>query len=121
MLRAQKPQIIDILNTLELASEGYLLALGDLASNQTQLGQVASECTIIQKGLDIPGFTPQVYHCSCDVAVESQVGSLVQAAVTTLGGIDVVGSSAHYNRISSGQCLYADGSKRRNLQGRPST
>ncbi|KAF8608719.1 NAD(P)-binding protein [Ceratobasidium sp. AG-I] len=78
----------------KFASEGYLLALGDLASNQTQLGQVASECTIIQKGLNIPEFTPQVYHCSCDVSVESQVESLVQAALTTLGGIDVMVANA---------------------------
>lgn len=81
---------------LELASEGYLLALGDLSSNQAQLGQVASECTTIQKGLSISGFIPQVYYCPCDVSVESQVESLVQAALTTLGGVDVVGPSARY-------------------------
>lgn len=78
----------------KLASEGYLLALGDLSSNQSQLGQVASECSTIQRGLDIPGFTPQVYHYPCDVSVESQVESLVQAAVTTLGGIDVMVANA---------------------------
>jgi NAD(P)-dependent dehydrogenase (short-subunit alcohol dehydrogenase family) len=63
--------------------------LGDLPSNE-QLASVAGECSRIQRGLETPGFVPQVYHRPCDVSVESQVESLVQVAVSELGGIDVV-------------------------------
>jgi NAD(P)-dependent dehydrogenase (short-subunit alcohol dehydrogenase family) len=85
--RQSKPQNQYLL--LELASEGYSLALGDLSSKQDHMKDVASECIKLQK-IAALGVEPKLYYGPCDVSVESQVESLVQKAVDELGGIDVV-------------------------------
>lgn len=77
---------------LSLASYGYSLALGDVSSNQQRLKQVAEECTELQKATSTQGL--KIYYGPCDVSIESQVESLVEAAVKELGGIDVMVANA---------------------------
>ncbi|CEL60782.1 hypothetical protein RSOLAG1IB_04021 [Rhizoctonia solani AG-1 IB] len=79
----------------KLASEGYSLALGDIASNQKRLEEVAAECTEVYKRTTTDGVGPIVYFGPCDVTSEPQVQALVQAAVEKLGGIDLA-SSQHF-------------------------
>jgi NAD(P)-dependent dehydrogenase (short-subunit alcohol dehydrogenase family) len=74
-----------------LASEGYRLALGDLPSNQAKLQSVVDTCVDVQrKSTTTSGFVPKILSVACDVSSEPQVESLVQIAVSELGGIDVV-------------------------------
>ncbi|KAJ1304702.1 hypothetical protein OPQ81_005841 [Rhizoctonia solani] len=87
--------------SLRLASEGYSLALGDVASNQQRLKEVADECTKIQKSATTQAAEPKIYYGPCDVTVEAQVQALVKAAVNELGGIDVMVANAGIYRVAS--------------------
>ncbi|QRW21598.1 Enoyl-(Acyl carrier protein) reductase [Rhizoctonia solani] len=84
----------------KLASEGYSLALGDIASNQGRLKEVADECTEIYKNTLAHGAEPKLYYGPCDVTAEPQVQALVQAAVDDLGGIDVMVANAGIYRVA---------------------
>ncbi|CAE6453804.1 unnamed protein product [Rhizoctonia solani] len=77
---------------LSLASHGYSVALGDISSNQQRLKQVADECIELQKSNSTDDL--KTYYGACDVSIESQVESLVEAAVNQLGGIDVMVANA---------------------------
>ncbi|EUC64358.1 3-ketoacyl-(acyl-carrier) reductase [Rhizoctonia solani AG-3 Rhs1AP] len=77
---------------LSLASHGYSVALGDISSNQQRLKQVADECIELQKSNSTHDL--KTYYGACDVSIESQVESLVEAAVNQLGGIDVMVANA---------------------------
>ncbi|KAG9076616.1 hypothetical protein FS749_011570 [Ceratobasidium sp. UAMH 11750] len=80
---------------IKLASEGYLLALGDVLSNQNQLQLVVDECIESQRSvMSSHGIVPKVLPVVCDVSSEPQVESLVQTAVKELGGIDVMVANA---------------------------
>ncbi|CAE6416922.1 unnamed protein product [Rhizoctonia solani] len=85
----------------KLASEGYSLALGDIASNQQRLKEVADECAEIYKNTVTDGIEPKLHYGPCDVTVEPQVQALVQAAVDDLGGIDVMVANAGIYRTAS--------------------
>ncbi|CAE6536411.1 unnamed protein product [Rhizoctonia solani] len=78
---------------LNLASHGYSLALGDIASKQQLLKQVTDECIEYQKTSNA---TNELKACfaPCDVSVESQVELLVEKAVKELGGIDIMVANA---------------------------
>ncbi|CAE6431480.1 unnamed protein product [Rhizoctonia solani] len=78
---------------LNLASHGFSVALGDIVSKQQSLKQVADECIEVHK-TSKSSHVLKVYYGPCDVSVESQVESLVEAAVSELGGIDVMVANA---------------------------
>ncbi|CUA66940.1 putative pectate lyase E [Rhizoctonia solani] len=80
-------------NGSDLASHGYSLALGDIASKQQLLKQVTDECIEYQKTSNA---TNELKACfaPCDVSVESQVELLVEKAVKELGGIDIMVANA---------------------------
>ncbi|KAH7339738.1 NAD(P)-binding protein [Rhizoctonia solani] len=84
-----------------LASDGYSLALGDIASNQERLKEVANECAKLHKNVATQGAELELYYGPCDVTVETQVQALVGAAVNQLGGIDVMVANAGIYRAAS--------------------
>lgn len=77
---------------VQLARDGFDIALNDLPDKNAQLELVAT---------DIESLGRQVCVVPADVTVEKQVKEMVDDAVTKLGGLDVMVANAGISTISS--------------------
>ncbi|KAG2754121.1 NAD(P)-binding protein [Suillus brevipes Sb2] len=77
---------------VQLARDGFDIALNDLPDKNAQLELVAT---------DIESLGRQVCVIPADVTVEKQVKEMVDDAVTKLGGLDVMVANAGISMISS--------------------